>query len=185
VPVSRTYRCLNCMEGTVIRSYDVSHLTRSCDVCGEFDRHVNQRVVDQYEAFEADPPDALNWASLDRTRKLVVAERVARHGRSVESLARNGEGDAVDAPEPAADAADERTPVDAAIAGESADTTAPEDGESADAAERDPDEETDEGTDADAESDTAGEPDPDEESGDAETESNTGTGHDSTPSGSD
>jgi hypothetical protein len=75
------------MEGTVTRSYDVSHLTRTCDVCGEFERHVNQRVIDQYEAFEADPPSALDWGALDRTRKLVVAERVARHGRSVESLA--------------------------------------------------------------------------------------------------
>ena len=75
------------MEGTVTRSYDVSHLTRRCEVCGAFDRHVNQRVIDQYEAFEADPPTALDWDALDRTRKFIVAERVARQGRSVESLA--------------------------------------------------------------------------------------------------
>jgi hypothetical protein len=99
VPVSRTYRCLNCMDSTVTRSYDVSHITRTCEVCGEFERHVNQRVIDQYEAFEADPPTALDWDALDRTRKLVVAERVTRQGRSVESLAPDRDDRAAEAEE--------------------------------------------------------------------------------------
>ena len=99
------------MEGTVTRAYDVSHLTRTCDGCGEFGRHANQRVVDQYEAFEADPPEALDWGSLDRKRRLLVAERVARHGRSVESLAPEtddgAETEADPAEEGAADGSDD------------------------------------------------------------------------------
>ena len=87
MPVSRSYRCLNCMDHSVERSYDVSHLSRTCDACGEFGRFVNQRVLDQFETFEADPPEALDWAALDRKRKLLVAERVARTDRSVEDLA--------------------------------------------------------------------------------------------------
>jgi hypothetical protein len=75
------------MEESVERSFDVSHLSVRCGSCGEFGRFVNERVLDQFEAFEADPPDALDWGSLDRTRKLLVAEQVARRGRSVEDLA--------------------------------------------------------------------------------------------------
>ena len=75
------------MEGSVERSFDVSHLSVSCESCGEFSRFVNERVLDQFEAFEADPPAALDCAALGRTRKLLVAEQVARRGRSVEDLA--------------------------------------------------------------------------------------------------
>jgi hypothetical protein len=168
VPVSRTYRCLNCLEDTVTRSYDVSHLTRRCEACGEFDRHVNQRVLDQYDAFEADPPDALDWESLDRTRKLLVAERVARYGRSVESFAPDPDeaddaaGDTESAlPDDGADASDEGSP----------DVTAGGDMMSTDGADDDPDDEpvVDPDSDADVPTGTADEPDP----------------PDSTPSGSD
>lgn len=121
--VSRTYRCLNCLEDTVTRSYDVSHLTRRCDACDEFDRHVNQRVLDQYDAFEADPPDALDWESLDRTRKLLVSERVVRHNRSVESFAPDPEE--TDAAAEASDAEAALTEDDAdAPDGQSPDVTA-------------------------------------------------------------
>lgn len=169
MPVSRTYRCLSCLEDTVTRSYDVSHLTRRCGACGEFDRHVNQRVLDQYDAFEADPPDALDWGSLDRTRKLLVAERVARHGRSVESFAPDpDEGEATEEsdaesalPKNDADTPDERSP-DVAAGGD----VAPSDG----AADSDrPDDEPVVDPDADVASGTTDEPDP----------------PDSTPSGSD
>jgi hypothetical protein len=166
------------MEGTVTRSYDVSHLTRTCEGCGEFERHVNQRVVDQYEAFEADPPEALDWAGLDRTRKFVVAERVARHGRTVESLAGDRREPEIESDEEAApdeEAADERAPADAAVSGESADTAEPDAREPGDG------NGDEEGTDEDGEVDpggTAANSDP-EADGDAP------AGHDSTPSGSD
>lgn len=160
VPVSRTYRCLNCLEDTVTRSYDVSHLTRRCGACDEFDRHVNQRVLDQYDAFEADPPDALDWESLDRTRKLLVAERVARHGRSVESFAPDPDeaddvaGDAESAlSEDDADAPDGRSP-DVTAGGEVAPTN--------EAADDDPEDEpvVDPDSDADVATGTTDEPDP-------------------------
>ena len=100
------------MEGTVTRTYDVSHLTRTCDACDEFDRHANQRVIDQYDAFEADPPEALDWGSLDRKRKLLVSERVARHGQSAEDLAPDTDGEAeseADTAEASAPAEDDHT----------------------------------------------------------------------------
>lgn len=75
------------MDEAVERSFDVSHLSVACEGCGEFGRFVNERVLDQFEAFEADPPAALDWGALDRKQKLLVAERVARTDRSVEDLA--------------------------------------------------------------------------------------------------
>jgi hypothetical protein len=159
------------MEGTVTRSYDVSHLTRSCDVCGEFERHVNQRVVDQYETFEADPPDGLDWEGLDRTRKFVVAERVARHGRSVESLAGDRREPEIESDEESASddgTAGQRSPADAAISGESADTTEPD---------------TEDAGDEEGAEDTAQEAEPAET--DTDGDGDTPASHDSTPSGSD
>lgn len=169
------------MEGTVTRSYDVSHLTRTCDGCGEFERHVNQRVVDQYEAFEADPPEALDWAGLDRTRKFVVAERVARHGRTVESLAGDRREPEIESDgEPDADdgAAEERASADAAVSGEAAETTEPD-------GNREPGD--GEGDEEEADGDTSREVDPGGTAADSETETDgdAPASHDSTPSGSD
>ncbi len=163
------------MEGTVTRSYDVSHLTRTCEGCGEFERHVNQRVIDQYEAFEADPPEGLDWAGLDRTRKFVVAERVVRHGRSVESLAgdrREPEIESDAEPDTEDRTAQEGSPADAAVSGE------PDAGESGDG---------NEGDDADADGDASREVDPGGTGTDSETEADSDgpASHDSTPSGSD
>ncbi|WP_254829571.1 hypothetical protein [Haloglomus salinum] len=163
------------MEGTVTRSYDVSHLTRSCDVCGEFERHVNQRVVDQYEAFEADPPEGLDWAGLDRTRKFVVAERVARHGRSVESLAGDRREPEIESDEETAPdngTAGERPPADAAVSGESADATDPDSEDAGDGEEA-------------GEADTAQEAEHAETDPDPDGDGDAPAGHDSTPSGSD
>lgn len=85
------------MEHTVTRGFDVSHVSLSCEACGEFGRFVNERVLEQFEAFEADPPEALPWADLDRMQKLVVAEGVARRGRSVEEFVGRGDADRDDA----------------------------------------------------------------------------------------
>jgi hypothetical protein len=82
-----TYRCLGCLEGAVTRAFDVSHLLARCPDCDSFERLVNGVVLDQFEAFEADPPAALDWTALDRRAKLLVSERVARRGRSVAEIA--------------------------------------------------------------------------------------------------
>ncbi|WP_017342599.1 hypothetical protein [Halorubrum sp. T3] len=75
---TRTYRCLNCLDATVTRSFDTSHLSRTCPNCGSFERFANQTVIDQFEALEASPPAELDWGRLERREKLVVAERLAR-----------------------------------------------------------------------------------------------------------
>lgn len=87
---SVVYRCLNCLDQTVAREYSVSHLSVTCEACGSFERFVNDGVYEQFRAFEDDPPAALDWEGLDRRRKLVVSERVARRGQSVEDVAVTG-----------------------------------------------------------------------------------------------
>lgn len=82
----RTYRCSNCRDHSVTRDFDVSHLTATCDNCGEFARFVNGRVVEQFERFEAEPPEHLDWDRLDRTEKLLISERIVRQGHSIEDF---------------------------------------------------------------------------------------------------
>ncbi|MEF8852201.1 MAG: hypothetical protein V5A44_05365 [Haloarculaceae archaeon] len=93
----RTYRCLNCLEHTLVRPFDVSHLSITCPVCEEFQRFVNDDVLNQFEAFEEDPPENLDWATLERTEKLMVCDQVVRTSRTVEDFSiERGESD----PEP-------------------------------------------------------------------------------------
>jgi hypothetical protein len=80
---STTYRCLNCLERAVTRGFDVSHLSRTCDICGTFGRFVHQGVYDQYREFEASPPEEIAWTELDRMRKFVVAEGLVRSGKTL------------------------------------------------------------------------------------------------------
>lgn len=75
---STTYRCLNCLDHAVTRSFDTSHLSRTCPNCDSFERFVNQAVIDRFEALEASPPAEFDWARLERREKLLVAERLAR-----------------------------------------------------------------------------------------------------------
>lgn len=82
----RTYRCSNCLDATVDRPFDSSHLMVKCGSCGEFGRFINRTIVDQYEAFEATPPGSLDWDRLDRMEKLLVAERIARTDRTIEDV---------------------------------------------------------------------------------------------------
>ena len=86
----RTYRCLSCLDHAVTRGFDVSHLSTTCPVCESFERHVNEAVVEQFRAFEETPPDALDWDTLEKTEKLLVAERVARRGRDIEEFEVDG-----------------------------------------------------------------------------------------------
>ena len=82
----RTYRCLGCLDGTVTRGFDVSHVSTTCPACESFERLVNETVVAQFRAFEDDPPEHLDWAALERAEKFLVAERIARRGRDVEEF---------------------------------------------------------------------------------------------------
>lgn len=81
------YRCIGCMEETVTREFDVSHLSRTCPVCGEFDRFVNTVVVKQFDALAADPPAHLHWDRLDRLRKWLIAERLSRTEYTIDDIA--------------------------------------------------------------------------------------------------
>lgn len=101
------------------RDFDVSHLSRTCDECGEFGRFVNTIVLDQLDALDADPPEELHWEHLERPQKFVIAERLTRHGYAIDDFdisvnaddaestdAATGEETTTD-DEPAADATDE------------------------------------------------------------------------------
>ena len=83
---TRTYRCLNCLEHTVSREFDTSHLSVTCPNCESFERFVNEAVYQQFRAFEESPPAELDWERLDRTEKLVVAERLARSTKTIEDF---------------------------------------------------------------------------------------------------
>lgn len=83
---THTYRCLGCLDHTVAREFDVSHVSVTCPVCESFERLVNDHVVDQFEAFEERPPADLDWDRLGRREKLFVAERVARRGRDASAF---------------------------------------------------------------------------------------------------
>ena len=97
---NRTYRCLNCLEHTVSRAFDTSHLSVTCPNCGSFERFVNDAVFQQFRAFEESPPAELDWARLDRTEKLMVSERLVRSTKTladfsvVDGEAAAGEGEA-------------------------------------------------------------------------------------------
>ncbi|SNR30234.1 hypothetical protein [Halorubrum vacuolatum] len=78
-----TYRCSECLEGAVTRSFDTAHLMARCPACGSFTRLINGAVIEQYEAYEAEPPEAFEWNRLDRLEKLLVAERITRTDRTL------------------------------------------------------------------------------------------------------
>jgi len=98
----RTYRCLNCLEHTVSRAFDVSHLSVTCPDCGSFERFVNDAVFQRFRAFEESPPAELDWERLDRTEKLMVSERLVRSTKTLadfdvvegDASAETGEGSA-------------------------------------------------------------------------------------------
>jgi late competence protein required for DNA uptake (superfamily II DNA/RNA helicase) len=94
--VSRTYRCLACLEGTVEREYDVSHIQVTCEACGEFGRFVHDGVYQQFKRFEESPPDDLDWDRLGRMEKFVVAEKMVREGKTVDDFEVESSGDDAD-----------------------------------------------------------------------------------------
>jgi DNA-directed RNA polymerase subunit RPC12/RpoP len=84
---SRTYRCLNCLEHTVSREFDTSHLSVTCPNCDSFERFVNDAVFQQFRAFEESPPAEIDWERLDRTEKLIVSERLVRSTKTLADFA--------------------------------------------------------------------------------------------------
>jgi hypothetical protein len=82
----RTYRCSNCLEQTVQRGYDVSHISQTCAECGEFARFINNDVFEQYRTFEDSPPEHLDWGRLSRAEKFLVSNGVVREGRAIEDF---------------------------------------------------------------------------------------------------
>jgi hypothetical protein len=79
-----SYRCSSCLDHTVERSYDVSHVSLSCPACGEFARFVHEGVLAKYQEFEETPPPDFDWERLDRLEKFVVAEGIVRKGRTLD-----------------------------------------------------------------------------------------------------
>jgi hypothetical protein len=80
------YHCLNCLDNTISRDFDVSHLSVTCDACGEFGRFVNGHVLAKFREFEDSPPEDLEWKRLDRMEKFLVAERIVRKGHSLDDF---------------------------------------------------------------------------------------------------
>jgi hypothetical protein len=78
-----TYRCSNCFDHTVTRDYDVSHISVSCDACGEFARFVHTDVLAKFREFEASPPADLDWERLGTLEKFMVAEGIVRQGKTL------------------------------------------------------------------------------------------------------
>lgn len=83
---TRAYRCLNCLEHTIDREFDTSHLSVTCPNCESFERFVNDAVFQQFEAFEASPPSEFDWNRLDRMEKLMVAERLVRTTKTLDDF---------------------------------------------------------------------------------------------------
>jgi DNA-directed RNA polymerase subunit RPC12/RpoP len=84
--VRTRYRCLNCLEHTVDREFDTSHLSVTCPHCGSFERFLNERVFERFRAYEESPPPELAWDRLDRTEKLFVCERLVRSTRTLDDF---------------------------------------------------------------------------------------------------
>ena len=83
---THTYRCLNCLDHVVTRSFDTSHLSRTCPDCGSFERFANEAVIERFEALEASPPAEFDWERLERREKLIVAERLARTDKTLDDF---------------------------------------------------------------------------------------------------
>lgn len=84
---TQTYRCLSCLDHTVTRSFDTASLSMQCLTCASFERFVNERVLTQFEAFEADPPTELAWDRLERLEKLFICERLVRSTKTLDDFA--------------------------------------------------------------------------------------------------
>jgi hypothetical protein len=81
-----TYRCLNCLESTVDRGYNVSHIKVTCEECDEFGRFIQEGIYQQYQEFEEEPPDDLEWTTLNQMEKFIVAEKMVREGKTIDDF---------------------------------------------------------------------------------------------------
>ncbi|MES3517987.1 MAG: hypothetical protein PPP58_10015 [Natronomonas sp.] len=90
MPTDRLYRCLDCLEHTITRPFDTSHLSVTCPNCESFERFINDAVFEKFQSLEESPPESLRWEELDRQKQLMISERVVRTGRSVEDFSVDG-----------------------------------------------------------------------------------------------
>ena len=81
-----SYRCSECLDHTISRDYDVSHLTMSCPACGEFARFVHGDVLAKFEAFEESPPEGFGWERLGKLEKFMVAEGLVRRSKTLDDF---------------------------------------------------------------------------------------------------
>jgi hypothetical protein len=109
VTETRTYRCLDCREHTIEREYDVSHVSVTCDACGEFARFVHAGVYRQYMDFEESPPEDVAWERLTRMQKFTIVEGIVRSDKTLDDF--DISGDAADGDE--TDEADDTDETDA------------------------------------------------------------------------
>jgi len=84
--MEQTYRCLACLEHTITRGFDTSHLKTQCSHCDSFGRFLNEAVFDQFQTFEQTPPESMQWDRLDREEKLLVSEQIVRRGRTIDEF---------------------------------------------------------------------------------------------------
>lgn len=90
------YRCSSCLDHTLTRAFDVSHLSVKCPNCGEFARFVHEGILERYEAFEESPPADLDWEQLGRMEKFVVVEGLVRQGKTLDDYDVESHDDADD-----------------------------------------------------------------------------------------
>ncbi len=100
---TRSYRCLNCLDHAVTRSFDTSHLSMTCPNCGSFERFANEAVIERFESLEASPPAEFDWERLERREKLLVAERLARTDKTLADFDVAVDEEAADGPAEGAD----------------------------------------------------------------------------------
>ncbi|ELZ48180.1 hypothetical protein C463_01281 [Halorubrum californiense DSM 19288] len=103
MPRTRSYRCLNCLDHAVTRSFDTSHLSMTCPNCGSFERFANEAVIERFESLEASPPSEFDWERLERREKLLVAERLARTDKTLADFDVAVDEEAADGPAEGAD----------------------------------------------------------------------------------
>lgn len=82
----RTYRCANCLDATITRSFDVSHISINCPECDSFERFVNETVIAKYDDLEASPPDHMDWDALSKLEKFYISDKLVREGYDIEDF---------------------------------------------------------------------------------------------------
>lgn len=73
------YTCEQCLEETVERDFNVSHVIRVCSACGDSHRFINSHVLETHSELEEEPPEGVEWGRLSASDQFRIAERIARY----------------------------------------------------------------------------------------------------------